>query len=781
LAIGSSAALGSGAVSLNGGTLQTDAGMTIDNSVILGATGGVFNTNSFNSNLFGTLTATSGPTTLAIDGGGTLTNDAGSISSNITFNITGNSSLYIETPNSNDIVFTGNTTRGQLLFGLNNHTDELGNVSIADTTLTTNQLIDGGGALTSINGNLSNADPNATLTLQDGNYDLHGNNTGFSAGTLVISGNSVASFYNTVGGIGSNATLQLNNGGIQDAAGSSMTFTNPITLAGNGSDTINAGGENVSLTNTISGSTLLLIESSVNGGSVTLSGANTFTGGMTVETGTTLAASADDNLGAPSSPVYLFDGTLAINGTFSTARPMSTINGTISVATGDTLTANGTITGAVLAGPIQLANGPILASPPTCGSLTVAGGGTLVLNADNTILGGTTIDAGSTVVAGNDGALGGNSIINSGTLATSNYMFDGPTPIVINASSLTLNSSSNLDLAIFGTPASGNYDYVSLGSGPATINGKLNIRFINYNPSNGQIYSVIKTTGSTTGSFSQITSNESHVSFAQAALAGTGYQIILSSTSVPQLFSLTGLNQNQSRIAAYFNNASAQGKIPQSMINPLTTMSFLSGSQLAGYLDALSPAVYSQITSPAIQNIIFENLAIDSRVYDAFHGGGWDTSGLALLKTSQTDPFALNLQSAMQEADHQAMLGQCMSELDAAGIPPQGASMSTRWSGFLTGQIALDSAPQGGYPTQHFTTGSVMAGLDYRLTRNLLVGALFNYAYTGGTLDNLGSREAANSYAPGIFAGYKLGGLQIDGLGQYTYNDYKINRNIVLP
>jgi outer membrane autotransporter protein len=152
-----------------------------------------------------------------------------------------------------------------------------------------------------------------------------------------------------------------------------------------------------------------------------------------------------------------------------------------------------------------------------------------------------------------------------------------------------------------------------------------------------------------------------------------------------------------------------------------------------------------------------------------------------LLKTSQSNPFALSLASAMKEADHQALQGQSMQEFDAAGMVPPRADTATRWSGFLTGQIALDSAPQGGYPTQHFTTGSVMAGLDYRLTKHLLVGGLFNYAYTGGTLDNLGSRETANSYAPGLFAGYKIGGLQIDGLTQYSFNAYKVNRNIVLP
>ena len=397
--------------------------------------------------------------------------------------------------------------------------------------------------------------------------------------------------------------------------------------------------------------------------------------------------------------------------------------------------------------------------------------------------GGVTIDQGATAIIESNGALAGNAINNAGTLATGNFMFDGPTPVIINASSLTLASTSNLDLAIFGTPASGNYDYVSLGSGPATLAGKLNIRFINYAPGNGLAYTVIKTTGAVTGSFASIASNAAHVSFLQNELAGTGYQIVIQSSGLPQVFNTAGLSYNQTQVANYFNNLSNQGAIPQNVINTITDMSFLSGLQLAGELQSLTAQDYAQLSQPAIDNMIFESISVDGQVYDAFHGGGFDTSGLALLKTTQTDPFALNLASAMQEADHQALLGQSMDEFDAGGMtPPVAAPQSgSRWSGFLTGQIALDSAPQGGYPTQHFTTGSIMAGLDYKLTRHLLVGGLFNYSYTGGTLDNLGSRETANSYAPGLFAGYKRGDFQIDGLTQYTFNDYKIDRNIQLP
>ncbi len=788
LAVGSSGALGSGSVNFNGGTLETTASTTFDGIFTISSNGGTFNTDGVGSTIHGSFvpTSPSGLDTLTIIGGGTLSNDAFGISSNIQFEITGNSKFYIETPSSNNIIFSGNTTSGQLLFGLNGHTDELGNVSIADTSATTADLIDGGGAVTAINGAISNSDPYATLTLQDGQYNIYGNNTSFNAGTLVIT-NTHAELFNTSGGLGSGATLELNGGTIQNAAGASMTFNNAF-LMGTGGGTVDANGQSVTLGNTISGAGSLTVESSAAGGVVTIAGANTYTGGTLVESGATLAISADDNLGAATADLDMFNhSTLSANGSFTMSRHIYLNPGAdekIDVASGNTLTDNGVISALLVAGPMSIANGPaITAGPASAETLEISGPGTLVLNGDNTYTGGTTIDSGSTAVAGSDSAFGSGSITNAGTLATSNYMFDGPTPVVINASSLTLTSTSNLDLAIFGTPASGNYDYVSLGSGAATLAGKLNIRFINYVPSNGQTYTVVKTTGGVSGSFASVASNLSDVSFSQSELTGTGYQILIQSFGLPQLFSTANLSGNQAQVANYFNNLSNQGQIPQSVINPITEMSFLSGPALAGYLQTLSPQDYAQLSQTAIDNMIFEQISMDGQVYDAFHGGGFDTSGLALLKTSQSDPFALNLDAAMQQADHQAMLGQSMQEFDAGGMTPPVTQnhLSDRWSGFLTGQIALDSAPQGGYPTQHFTTGSVMAGIDYRLTRHLLVGGLFNYSYTGGTLDNLGSREAANSYAPGLFAGYKLGGLQIDGLTQYTFNDYKIDRNIVLP
>lgn len=134
------------------------------------------------------------------------------------------------------------------------------------------------------------------------------------------------------------------------------------------------------------------------GGILQLSAANSFTGGITVETASTLSVASDANLGGAVSDVFLIGGTLLATSSFTSARDVVTATGTVSVAEGATLTLEGAITGE--------------------GGLTVAGPGTLILTAENPYLGGTTI-RGAALSVGSDASLGvagGGLAFNAGTL-----------------------------------------------------------------------------------------------------------------------------------------------------------------------------------------------------------------------------------------------------------------------------------------------------------------------------------------------------------------------------
>ena len=109
-----------------------------------------------------------------------------------------------------------------------------------------------------------------------------------------------------------------------------------------------------------------------------LSGANTFTGGDTVTTGT-LSVGADTNLGDAANTVTLNGGTLATTATFASARAVTLGGGVLSPNAATTLTLSGVLSGA--------------------GGLTLNGAGTLVLGGANTFTGGATITAGTLSVS----------------------------------------------------------------------------------------------------------------------------------------------------------------------------------------------------------------------------------------------------------------------------------------------------------------------------------------------------------------------------------------------
>ncbi|MBZ9857357.1 autotransporter outer membrane beta-barrel domain-containing protein [Mesorhizobium sp. CA13] len=120
-------------------------------------------------------------------------------------------------------------------------------------------------------------------------------------------------------------------------------------------------------------------------GTLVLSGANSFSGGVLVSKGV-LSVGADANLGNPDSGVALETGTLATTASFATDRDiLLSLGGTVSQAAGTIFTVNGIVSGG--------------------GHLPKIGAGTLVLAGDNTYGGGTSLEAG-TLRLEHDHALG---------------------------------------------------------------------------------------------------------------------------------------------------------------------------------------------------------------------------------------------------------------------------------------------------------------------------------------------------------------------------------------
>lgn len=166
----------------------------------------------------------------------------------------------------------------------------------------------------------------------------------------------------------------------------------PIIRVGDGSS---AGDGMTATINDVIAGTAGLTKTDL--GTLVLTGANTFTGGLAIDGGT-LSVSADANLGNASNALTLNGSTLENTAAFATARSVTLSSGSGTFQTDANLTASGVIDGT--------------------GALTKTGSGTLTLSGTNTYTGGTTISAGTLQIGngGTSGSMVGN-VTDNGVLA----------------------------------------------------------------------------------------------------------------------------------------------------------------------------------------------------------------------------------------------------------------------------------------------------------------------------------------------------------------------------
>ena len=738
----SGSTLGTGAVIFNGGTLQTTAGITDSQNFTINAGGGTVDTAGQSDTFSGNLTGAGGLIVESTSGNGVLT-------------LTGTGNTY-----------TGGTTveSGTLVSAVGSG---LGGGS-EPLTIGTNGTLQ----LDNVFQNISTL--NGTGSIQLGASTL-----------LNVTGSSPSSFGGVMSGSGSFRVAGTNTVTLSGA----NTYSGTTTIA---SGTLEFTGSTSSLTGNIIDNAALVFSQNANSSAsgiisgtgtviqqgtstLILSGTNTYSGGTTINGGT-LSVSADSNLGATSGAVTLGGGTLAYTGSGGTIANAITTSGagTTNVLTNSS-TGTETLTGSV--------------TNATAGNILAFSGGTFNLNEAGSGSGTFEIgDAPSTVIVSNANAFGSGAIIvNSGsTLETSDALAGSGSVLAITGSSYTQNSGSTLKLLATGN---GVNDSIALGNGTASLNGELNLIFSGFTPTAGQHYTVISTSGGVTGNFSSIvlTGAPSLMVGMGSVVSGTGEVIDLSYSAY--FANTSSFNANESSLATYLNNNAVSSNTPAPIQNALIALSSMSSQQQAQYLDALTPQAYSQLQEQSIQNNTFMAQQLFNQLQSSFDGGGFNTSGLMMLKTTDQNPFAVSMDSALASAQQQAhnSVAYMDNSSQLVGMPgvgplvPNQESPLSKLSGFVLGTITVDQLQQNNTPTQHFTTGSVMAGLDYRLNRNLVIGGLFNWGYTGGTMDNVGSRQRSSSYTPGVFVGYKQGGFYADGLMSYTYNSYQINRNVNMP
>jgi autotransporter-associated beta strand protein len=433
-------------------TSSSSAKTIFNNSATAGASS--ITNNAGGSAVFNT-SSTASTATITNNSQGTtaFNNNSTAASATITDKANGTTSFNDTTTAGSATI--NNTANGNLrFFG----SATAGNATIANSgTVTFNVTSDGGTATINSTGGKLDISSSAgiglgalngtgTVTLGNENLDLGAGNLGsnFSGvisdtggGSLTKQGTGlvVLSGANTyAGGTTVNAgTLQVGNatalgattgalavnGGTLDLNGFSVTVGalsgspgGTITTSVAGATTLTAGDSTPQTT--YSGiiqdgsGTMALVKNGT--GTLTLAGANTYSGGTTVNAGALQVGNASA-LGATTGTLAVDGGTLDLNGFTVTVGSLSGSSGTVTSSVAGTagLVVNQT-TDATYAGVIQDGSGTV--------SLTKQGDATLNLSGANTYSGGTIIDAG-TLQVGNTSALGattGALTINGGTL-----------------------------------------------------------------------------------------------------------------------------------------------------------------------------------------------------------------------------------------------------------------------------------------------------------------------------------------------------------------------------
>jgi autotransporter-associated beta strand protein len=271
-------------------------------------------------------------------------------------------------------------------------------------TLTLSGVIDGGGVLTKTG---------------PGALNLSGANT-FTGGVNLNSGKLTLS---SLGALGGSGLISLNGGTLQFTSINRTDYSDRFSTGSGQSFNFDTNGQAVTFATGLTSVGGALTKTGT--GTLTLTGANSYSGGTTVSAGT-LALSGSGTLGAGSLTV---DGSTAVASLGATSHSV----GTVALASGGQIT--GTVgTGTLTGTAFNVSSGSISAIlAGATAILTKEGSGTVTLSGANTYGGGTVVSDGSLVLSGATSTLGAatGSLTVDGSAAVLNLGIANPTLDVV--------------------------------------------------------------------------------------------------------------------------------------------------------------------------------------------------------------------------------------------------------------------------------------------------------------------------------------------------------------
>ena len=527
-------------------------------------------------------------------------------------------------------------------------------------------------------------------------------------------------------------------------------------------------------------------------GTTTLTGTHTYTGGTTVTLGT-LQLGARGSL-ASSGALTVNGGTFDLNNNAQTVGTLSGLGGAITLGSG-TLTANSannsslasaisgsggfvkqgtgtltltgansygggtTVSGGILQGNAASLQGSILNNAAVVfdqatdgtyagamtgtGTLTKQGVGTLILTGASVVGGGTTVNAGrlavngsltSNLTVGAAGSLGGTGTLigtvtnNGGTLAPGNS---------IGTLTVSGNLVQNGGVYQVEANAAGQADRINV-SGTATINGGTVQVLASPGTYRNTTYTILNAAGGRSGTFSGVTSN---LAFLTASLAYDPNNVFLTLSQSANAFAAGARTPNQYAVGTALDLA--VGSATGDFATVLTALAALDTTQGPRALDAISGQNYAGFATAMLQGI---QLFMTNFASQAGGGGG----------------------------NRVALAEACDVACDATTPGLWGA-----WGGAVggTGTVAGNSNAGG----LTYNLGGFAAGIDRRLSPNLLVGATVGYQTGTQWTAGFDGRGTTDTFQVGLYAGFSEGPVYVDALAGYATSTNRLTRTIAIP
>jgi autotransporter-associated beta strand protein len=548
-----------------------------------------------------------------------------------------------------------------------------------------------------------------------GEYDLNG-------GILQVGGSNLNTNYNSGGAA---YTFKLGGGTIQ-VIGTALTASANATLVTGTTSTIDTNNLGATWSGALTGGGGL---TKIGLGTLTLSGANTYSGGTTIEAGTLQLGSAT---ALPTGKAVTFsgDGTLNLNGHNASIGALSGTSGTIAIGSA-TLTL-GTDNSSSSFGGVFTGTGT--------GDITKSGTGTLTLTGDNSSFTGSTIISAGELSLDSSAVLGGSVTVKSGATITAsgtidhNYTQNAGATMIVQAS-----SSSASSLKVGGT---------------ASIAGALSVEATTGQYDTTTNYTILTATGGVTGKFGTVSSD---LAFLTPTLTYSANSIDLTLTRNASTFASIAGTANQRSVGAALDQLSVNG--------PAALTPFFNAA--LSQTTAQATATLDHVGSSAQIASVTSSVALDAGQH--FASAMMQAPGLSGPPAQYTTSQPTRLQFASADPlDVQAQ---------AAGARPK----DSRWGAWATGDsINGKIAGDGNSADTNYNSDGEAFGIDYRLSRSWMIGISGGHVSTTASIDSLGASTKIDSNSAGIYTGFRSGSLYATASIGYAHNDEQDTRSVVV-